>query len=181
MRQTDFVILGLLSETPLSGYQIKKYIDGRFHFFWNESYGQLYPALKSLVNQGLITETPTDPIQRRARRTYAITSAGLEQLRQWLQLPVERESVRLEVLLKMYFSHLIDPAVMSGHVRRFQQVHAADLQILQLYASELQAIPDRDPNHRQVLRVIDFGVKVNQAYLDWCRETLEFLEGRKTP
>lgn len=54
MRQTEYVILGLLSESPLTGYQIKRIIDVRFHFFWNESYGQLYPALKSLNATGLI-------------------------------------------------------------------------------------------------------------------------------
>ncbi len=44
MRQTDYVILGLLAEQPLSGYQIKKIVDIRFGFFWSESFGQIFPA-----------------------------------------------------------------------------------------------------------------------------------------
>ena len=54
MRQTDYVILGLLAERPLSGYQIKKIIDIRFQFFWSESFGQIFPALKSLAAQGFL-------------------------------------------------------------------------------------------------------------------------------
>ena len=56
MRQTDYVILGLLAEQPLSGYQIKKIIDIRFSFFWSESFGQIFPALKSLASEGFVEE-----------------------------------------------------------------------------------------------------------------------------
>lgn len=52
--KTKFVILGLLSEGDLTGYEIKKIIDIRFSFFWNESYGQLYPELKNLEQDDLI-------------------------------------------------------------------------------------------------------------------------------
>jgi PadR family transcriptional regulator, regulatory protein AphA len=178
MRQTDYVILGLLSESPLTGYQIKKIIDGRFRFFWNESYGQLYPALKSLLSNGLIEESGLAVRTGRSPKQYQLTEHGLAELKQWLHLPVERESIRLEILLKMYFSHLVDEAVMIRHIQIFQQSHAHDLMILELFEKELKAIPEQDPNHGHVLRVIDFGKKVNEAYLNWSRETLLFFEGR---
>lgn len=176
MRQTDYVILGLLSESPLTGYQIKKLIDIRFRFFWSESYGQIFPALKSLCTGGLIEETENADEKKRSRKTYRITPSGLVNLQQWLKLPVERESVRLEILLKMYFSHLTEKAVMLDHVLKFQEAHRQDLQILTLFENELKKIVDAGDNHPQVLRVIDFGQRVNEAYLDWCRETILFLE-----
>ncbi|MCK7479112.1 MAG: PadR family transcriptional regulator [Candidatus Moduliflexus flocculans] len=54
---TKYVILGLLTEAPLSGYEIKKLVDIRFRFFWSESYGQIYPELKRLTAMGLIDES----------------------------------------------------------------------------------------------------------------------------
>lgn len=178
MRQTDFVILGLLSEAPLNGYQIKKIIDTRFRFFWNESYGQLYPTLKALAGQGWIEAQREGTLRGRARKVYRLTPQGLAALRDWLQQPVERESVRFAILLKMYFAHLTGPAVIRDHILAFQQAHREDLQVLNQFEKELRAILDRDPDHADVLRVIDFGQKVNAAYLDWCRETLQYLEGR---
>lgn len=178
MRQTDYVILGLLSEAPLTGYQIKKIIDVRFRFFWNESYGQLYPTLKALSEQGLIEAVDGGSETTRSKKTYRITAAGMDALREWLKQPVERESVRFEILLKMYFSSLVNPEVMIQHIRSFQQAHEQDLEILNLFEKELRLIIDRDPNHPSMLRVIDFGQKVNRAYLDWCRETIQFLESR---
>lgn len=179
MRQTDYVIMGLLTEAPLTGYQIKQIIDIRFKFFWNESYGQLYPSLKSLSVDGYIEECPADAAQKRAQKTYRITSYGLIALKEWLKQPVEKESVRLEILLKMYFSCLTPPEVIIGHLVKFQEAHAQDLGVLNAFEKELKGILDKDPNHADILRVIDFGQKVNAAYLDWCRETIEFLESRQ--
>lgn len=178
MRQTDCVILGLLSEAPLTGYQIKKLIDVRFRFFWSESYGQIFPALKSLCASRLIEEIQTGEGKKRSQRVYRITEEGLIFLHQWLCQPVERESIRLEVLLKMYFSHLVDASVMLEHIQTFEKAHEQDLMILNLFERELKAIIDLDENHPEILRVIDFGQKVNEAYLNWSRETARFLESK---
>ena len=34
-------------------------------------------------------------------------------------------------------------------------------------------------NHREILRVIDFGQRANSAYLDWCRETKLYFEQKQ--
>ena len=179
MRQTDYVILGLLSEGPLTGYQIKKIVDMRFRFFWSESYGQIYPGLKSLREHGLIEETDLTAKRSRAQKTYCITPDGMAALREWLKQPVERETVRLEILLKMYFSHLVSAGVMVQHVQAFRESHEKDLQFILMAEKELKAIINKDPDHPYVLRVIDFGKKVYEAYIDWSRETIRFLEGIK--
>ena len=174
MRQTDYVILGLLAERPLSGYQIKKIIDIRFQFFWSESFGQIFPALKSLAAQGYCEELPQEGA--RAARVYQITPAGREALVQWLGQPVEKESLRLEILLKTYFSGYATPEAMLAHLTAFEESHSKQLHILGLFQAELERIPDEDENHGDILRVIDFGQKANRAYLDWCRETKTYFE-----
>ena len=180
LRQTDYVILGLLAEQPLSGYQIKKLVDIRFKFFWSESFGQIFPALKSLSAAGLVAECETEHTDGRAAKKYQITPAGKDALIAWLSQPVEKESLRLEILLKTYFSNYAAPGVMLDHRAALEQSHAQQLQILGLFQKELERIPDEDENHREVLRVIDFGQKVNRAYLDWCRETREYFEQKQS-
>jgi len=179
LRQTDYVILGLLAEQPLSGYQIKKLVDIRFKFFWSESFGQIFPALKSLAAEGLAEECAQEHADGRASKTYRITQAGREALVAWLGQPVEKESLRLEILLKTYFSNYAAPDVMLNHLAAFEQSHAQQLHILGLFQKELESIPDDDENHREVLRVIDFGQRVNTAYLDWCRETRDYFEQKQ--
>jgi DNA-binding PadR family transcriptional regulator len=172
------VILGLLAEQPLSGYQIKKLVDIRFKFFWSESFGQIFPALKSLAAQGYCEELPQEGA--RAARVYQITPSGREALVHWLSQPVEKESLRLEILLKTYFSGYAAPEAMLTHLATFEESHSKQLHILNLFQAELERIPDEDENHGDILRVIDFGQKANRAYLDWCRETKAYFERKQS-
>jgi len=173
-RKTRYVIMGLLSEQPLTGYQIKQLIDIRFRFFWNESYGQIYPELKQMVDEGLIEALSLDK-QVHQKQTYALTSAGLMAMKQWLVLPVETETYRLEILVKMYFASLVDPQTMIHHIDDFKTQHQKELMILNMFRSELEKIADNH-NHQDILSVISLGIKTNQAYLDWCDETKRRLE-----
>jgi len=176
MKETNYVVLGLLSESPLTGYQIKRLIDLRFRFFWSESYGQIYPTLKALRNDRLIEEVNNAALRNRSQKTYRINPAGLQALQRWLRQPVVRETVRLEILLKMYFSHLVDSNAMIGHLTEFQEKHEKELKVMNVVEKELQTILDKDPNHRYILRVVSLGKKINEAYIDWSKETIKFLE-----
>src|SRR5262245_6095980 len=51
---TAYVILGMVSREPRSGYEIKGLVDDTTRFFWAASYGQIYPELKRLSTAGLI-------------------------------------------------------------------------------------------------------------------------------
>jgi len=176
--KTKYVILGLLTEGDLTGYDIKKIIDVRFHFFWNESYGQLYPELKKLVGQGWITEKKAVGSSKREKISYAITEKGLTALREWLVRPAEKESVRFEILLKMYFSSLADDDAISVQIAEFRSRYEEQLMILGLFEKELKNISSQHGNHPDILRVIDFGQRVYRAYVEWSDETLNYLKGR---
>src|SRR5438132_1640464 len=49
-----YVILGALRAEPKSGYEIKRLVDKATRFFWAASYGQIYPELRRLRDEGLI-------------------------------------------------------------------------------------------------------------------------------
>ena len=51
---TAYVILGMVSREPRSGYEIKAAVDSTTRFFWAASYGQIYPELKRLSEAGLV-------------------------------------------------------------------------------------------------------------------------------
>src|SRR5690349_21371021 len=74
----ELAVLGLLHESPLHGYELRKRLNLLLGWGRLLSYGSLYPALKRLLRAGLITEVAaTAPgISRRQRITYEITPAG---------------------------------------------------------------------------------------------------------
>jgi DNA-binding PadR family transcriptional regulator len=76
----ELAILGVLAQTPQHGYELRKRLISVLGLFSTISYGALYPALKSLVERGLLVEQDevgTGKYPKRARITYALTDAGL--------------------------------------------------------------------------------------------------------
>jgi PadR family transcriptional regulator, regulatory protein AphA len=49
-----WAVLGLIELAPRSGYEIKRTIDRTIRHFWAASYGQIYPELGRLEEQGWI-------------------------------------------------------------------------------------------------------------------------------
>jgi DNA-binding PadR family transcriptional regulator len=79
LTHTSYVILGLLYERPGSGYDIKQTADHSTRHFWAISFGQIYPELKRLTEEGLV-EVEESPTGSRQRNVYRITDAGREAL-----------------------------------------------------------------------------------------------------
>ncbi len=88
----ELAVLGLLKDAPMHGYELRKRLVSLLGWGRAFSYGTLYPCLKELVRQGLITTDaePEDPgsgsplrtrtlsAGRRARIVYRLTPAGRE-------------------------------------------------------------------------------------------------------
>ncbi len=73
----ELAVLGLLHESPLHGYELRKRLNLLLGWGRLLSYGSLYPALKRLLRAGWITEvTAPAAVSRRQRIVYQITPAG---------------------------------------------------------------------------------------------------------
>ena len=70
------LLLVVLQEKPMHGYEIMKALEERFHGFYKPSAGAVYPALRSLHRRGLVTVTGGE-----RRKTYRITREGEAYLR----------------------------------------------------------------------------------------------------
>ena len=77
----DIVVLGLLSENPRYGYEIKMIIDNVMSHVIDISSGSLYYGLKKLQERGLVEESSVEKIGKRPERSiYTITAEGQEYL-----------------------------------------------------------------------------------------------------
>ena len=164
---TAYVILGLVSKEPRSGYEIKAVVDGSTRFFWAASYGQIYPELKRLAEAGLVSgaEAPTGG---RRRTVYAITADGEEELKAWLRQPPETYEMREEGLLKLFFANLLPPAE-AVEILRAMRAHRLEVNA-QLRAIEAGAEQKEDPYPLLVLRG---GIEFTQWFADWCERMEE--------
>ena len=80
----EMAVLGLLNESPMHGYELRKRLSSLLGGFRAFSYGSLYPTLRRLSEAGWITEEePLDPSvagarSRRGKRVYRLTADGKE-------------------------------------------------------------------------------------------------------
>jgi DNA-binding PadR family transcriptional regulator len=83
----ELAILGLLIESPMHGYELRKRLTGLLGAFRAFSYGSLYPALRRMQGDGLIAENaaPAGTPVRRARRVYQLTDEGRERFRELVE------------------------------------------------------------------------------------------------
>ncbi len=163
---TAYVILGMVSREPRSGYEIKALVDNSTRFFWAASYGQIYPELKRLSEAGLV-EGADAPTGERKRTVYAITETGAAALRDWLREPPRTYEMRDEGLLKLFFAGALPPGEAVEIVRSMRE-HRADL-LDRLRAIEPKALEKQDPYPLTVLRA---GIEFNEWFAGWC-ERLE--------
>src|SRR5919204_4913507 len=99
---TAVALLGLLALRRRTGYEIKQTLDRTTRFFWNASYGQIYPELRRLAVAGLI-EGEDASRGGRTRTVYGVTAKGRRRLDEWLGTPDFRVDIRDEGLLKLFF------------------------------------------------------------------------------
>ncbi len=91
-RVLELAVLGLLQESPMHGYKLRKRLNTLLGAFRAFSYGSLYPCLKGLLAAGLITTDDDRPpagsgrplAGRRSRIVYKLTADGKERLQDLL-------------------------------------------------------------------------------------------------
>jgi PadR family transcriptional regulator AphA len=173
--KTGFAILGMLSISPMSGYEIRQLMQKSTANFWSESDGQLYPALAKLVTAGLLICQITDTTGRE-KKIYTITKHGMTELNQWLAEEAETNSVRNEFMLKLFFSANQPPHLTLEHVHAYRYKTQALLTQLNKTTKKLQQ-DDAESHHLPYwLFAVDYGKQIAEAKLKWCDNVITTLK-----
>lgn len=87
----DHTVLGVLSDGPLHGYELRKRLTAILGPFRALSFGSLYPCLHRLTDRGLVEQVDTvdradvgTVTSKRARIVYALTASGKEAFAAWV-------------------------------------------------------------------------------------------------
>ena len=177
--KSQFAILGILGSGARSGYDIKKLTDLSTRHFWAENYGNLYPTLKRLEQEGLVTLERQPGDGKPDRKVYTITDAGQEVLRRWLETPAETTPLRNELLLKLFLGRQASPEVNVTHLERF---HAEQDELIATYGGVerwLETEQAGDHNLPYWLLTLSYGRHQAEALRHWSEQSLELLEKKE--
>lgn len=177
--RTKYAILGLLSMGPKCGYEIKKAMEKSTMFFWNESYGQIYPMLKNLVTSRLATLEVVERDDQPDMKVYTITDTGRQELTRWLRQPAEPHPVRNEMLLKLFFGANISPDITLAHLERTRASLHEQREAFEADKLQLREAHAGDENLDFWMLTLQYGELMNEAMLRWCDLACEKVDSRR--
>jgi PadR family transcriptional regulator, regulatory protein AphA len=100
---TTYAILCLLGVRDWTTYELAKQVRRSLNWFWPRAERKLYDEPKRLVADGLATAS-AGSTGKRPKTVYAITDAGREELRRWLDEPSAPRTSEFEAMIKVFFA-----------------------------------------------------------------------------
>lgn len=166
------VILGLLGERPLYGYEIKQIIEEHMGDWTSIAFGSIYFALDKLAEEQFVEKIATEqPGSRPSRSVYQITERGRAEFLRLLRLgwqQVEREYHALDICL--FFLDRLSPEEVVGYL----EARVRQLQAVQEHLTAHQAEQLSNPNVPSLAEAIFAHTAVhNKAELEWTAALLE--------
>jgi DNA-binding PadR family transcriptional regulator len=172
-KQTEIAVLGALSVMSMTGYEVREAIRDVLGHFWSESFGQIYPTLAELKQQGYVEKWDT---KRTHSSKFVITASGTARLRALLQQPLQPIPPRNGLLLRLYFGrHLGVEACRSLllEARADAEQRLAHYQAIRKEILEEQEYPDDRPYW---LMTVSAGEQSAQAAITWASDSLAALD-----
>lgn len=159
---------------------MKQMIDGSLNHFWKISYGQIYPILKSLVEEGYASVRITEQDDRPAKKEYSITAEGEKELQLWLQKPLQEiQTEKNELLLKLFFSRHQDVAnsidLLDQQKNKLQDRYNTYMGIKDMITTEL----NDELDSVYWIITLDYGLVTTRAAIDWCEDSKSKLRDQK--
>ncbi len=175
-------ILGFLSYSPLSGYDLKKGFDRSVRHFWPANQSQIYRTLAQLDEDGLVEKEIVERDDRLDMKIYNITQTGRTELHQWLSTPLPELDNREPFLIQVFFGgavsddeiiHLMQTKLRSieEHLVVYKAIHQAS-----------QASPQNIQNQRAFflsMLTLEIGHRSDQTSAEWLKSAIQRIQNKK--
>lgn len=165
-----YSVLGILHYKDLHGYRIREHLERHFGIVWSINPGQIYPVLKSLVDEGLIAIVGVSQNKDKGpyRKLYTITERGKAEFQRWLKESPQKSMVLRDPFLTRF--------IFFGYGETENSLQLIDEQIA-IYEEQLKYRETNLPRwSKQSLYprlIAELGFSLNTMYLDWLKRARE--------
>lgn len=179
----EYLILGLLLLTPMTGYELQRFIKQNLALICSSSAGSVQTALAKLEREGRIAAEETMEGRRR-KKTFSITGQGRQAFEAWVAQPMQAGKVKNMELARMFFLGLARPgqrvAAIRDYLRQMEETQTV-LTALRQQLHRVQAGPlPPGRNWDEVFRfqgyTIEYGIAAAEFERQWYSRLLEELE-----
>jgi len=168
-----FTILGLLHYRDLHGYRIKEIIEENFGHMWTINFGQIYPNLKKMLSEELISVEEEICVGEKGppRKRYSITEKGRQAFSEWLAVSPETNMLlRDPFLMRFVFFGFGDPLraveIVDDRIREYRNQLARRESNVALWQR----------NDIYVRQIAELGIRMNRLLLEWMEESKQKIQ-----
>jgi DNA-binding PadR family transcriptional regulator len=176
---TRLVLLGLLRDGPLHGYELKHIIEEHMGDWANIAFGSIYFALGKLREEGFVREIETGSTGRRpAKIVYEITEVGqTEFLRLLREVFTTQERRQYEIDTALAFLDALPNAEVIGFFRTKVAALAGALAALRSHEEDQLSCLEVPASASYIF---SHSLAHLEAELSWSRTVLSNLESGRT-
>lgn len=174
-------LLALLDAQPMTGYSLAKQFDQSVAYVWHAPHSQIYPELRRLESDGLITGRAEARGERGIKRLYSITDDGREELRRWVEEPTalqrERDAAYLKATYFEFGSFASARRQFQAHLVHYeQQQRQWEAHVVQLENRDTALLRMRlgswpEPMHDSI---VAYKVHVYRGLIERARQEVEW-------
>jgi len=176
-----FILLGLLSIKPMTGYDLKGFFDKSINFFWTAELSQIYKELSKLEAKGYISFEVLPQQGKPDKKVYSINGSGEQAFVDWLRdfphnlTPISRN----EFLVRMFFSAKISKEETMLQLSRYIRQQEQDLVTFQQIEEKLTNLIENDKENKEYKYrrfTVRRGIQFTQTEINWAKECIEELQ-----
>jgi len=177
MRTLKYAILGLINRRPLTGYDITKEFNSGLVDFWYAKHSQIYPELKKLTDENLISYETIIQGEKLEKKLYTITENGNKCLQKWLEKDDPLEPTPKDIFrLKAYFCDEMDSDTLLRQFQSALNKHSERLEYLKNCMEELLKKKDvskvSSPQFGDYI-VLNGAIMREKTYIDWLEDCIK--------
>jgi PadR family transcriptional regulator, regulatory protein AphA len=177
MASLKYTLLGFLSYSPMTGYEISK----KFFRFVRPAMSQIYRNLNAMAEEGLIKSERIEQEKLPSRNRFEITEAGRKDLKRWLKEPPVHSGEREPIILKLWFGSRISKAELISSLESYSKGVHEELKFRQTKArSAIQTGLQEfaSPMDRLYWNLAnDYAIWRLESFLEWKENAEKMIEG----
>jgi DNA-binding PadR family transcriptional regulator len=168
-------ILTALIERPSSGKELTRRFELSFGYFWHATHQQIYRELGQMSDAGLIQLHANQEKARGGPRTYAITAAGVQHLRDWVTTAQAPVPIRDPLLVRLRAAAVLGDIDLSDQVQQQLDYHRALLETYRSIEQRDFRRPLRGRRQRLQYLILQAGIDTELSWAGWCTKALKEL------
>ena len=172
-----YAVLGLLNRKDMTGYELTREFNSSLAEFWSARHSQIYPELRSLADEGLVTYEVETSGTALEKKRYSITAEGRRAFMAWERKPQKpRPAPKDEFRLQLFFSDCLKPIERATLLSDELQIHTERLEHLEQNETEL--LHGRNDSDLKGAEQSDYlvllgAIERERAVCHWLKRCLE--------